>query len=162
MATTHPIAQCVESYSTQREPFQRLDAMLLAFEVMIRFDALLLARHVVESSECRDDKARALLLLRKFQLGNWYSLLQTLASVLPEPRPPEAEWFLRLERGKKPTLQRLLPIRNLRAHDERRTQPEFVAGLLERGEPLFERAVETHPELGALHDAQRGDRKSVV
>jgi tetratricopeptide (TPR) repeat protein len=158
MEIEHPVRRAIEDYRSSSIPSERLDKLLLAFELLIRVDALLLAGDFLRMEECRDDKVRELLLSRRFQLGEWYSLLQTLVSVIPGGALSELkDWFIRLEKGPvRGVLQGILRLRNPRAHNENRTTQEFVTEALRDAEDLFDRCLSERPDFGSIREGDGG------
>jgi len=151
----HPVRVAIEDYRLQVNTSERLDKLLLAFELLMRFDALLLAAVFLETEEYRDDKVRGLLMSNKFTLGEWYDLLRTLVSVVQGgPLSDVRNWFIRTE--KRSVFQGILRIRRERAHDESRTTSEFVVSALRDGEHLFEQCLADHPDLGRFREGTRG------
>jgi hypothetical protein len=150
MQIEHPIVWAVEDYRRRSEPGDRLDALLLAFETLLRADALLLAGAFVASPRIGDDMVRALLLAPKLSLGDWNSLLHAQLAVLPADEFPTLRaWFVGTKKAMKGgILPSLIEIRNRRAHSQERTHQATVAGWLARAEPLFAACLDVHPEFG--------------
>lgn len=95
MEIRHPAQVADENYQSRKIASERLDALLLSFEILLRVDALLLAAVFLHTDDYRDDQVRRLLLSRKFQLGDWHSLLQALVGVVHQnPLPGLKEWFI--------------------------------------------------------------------
>jgi tetratricopeptide (TPR) repeat protein len=161
MTLENPIHKVVEDYRSRSDPSERLDTLLLAFELILRFDSLLLASLFIKREDCRDDRLSHLLLSRKFQLGDWYALLQTLVTVLPSQESTAMKsWFLHLDRKSGGSVfQGLLAIRTRRAHTENRTSKQFVQESLDDAEHLFDACLRNHPEWGTL--SEDGKRRLV-
>src|SRR5579872_2084620 len=117
MDLTHPVRRAVDDFRGQTDPSRRLDSLLLAYELLLRVDAFLLSAEFLTMKDCQDNMIRNLLLNRKFQLGEWFALLQSLVSSVPGGAHADLKsWFLRLNRGvADPPLQNLLRWRNWRA-----------------------------------------------
>lgn len=158
MNITHPAQLAFEDYRTRTNSSEKLDALFLALEILLRVDALLLAQDFLVREECRDDKIRSLLMSRRFLLGEWYALLEGLIAVIPANIHPKLrEWFLATERsGGKRILQQLIGLRNPRVHSEDRTSSQFVKRTLQTASILFENCMKLHPELGGFQESQGG------
>ena len=147
MSLEHPVTWAVDDYRRRTEPGERLDALLLAFETLIRVDALLLAGAFVASPRVGDDMVRALLLAPKLSLGDWNSLLHAQLAVLPsEEFPALRTWFAGTKKAVKGgAIPALIEIRNRRAHAPERTNTAVVAGWLDQAEALFAACLDAHP-----------------
>lgn len=152
----HPAVESVERYRGALLLSDQIDALVLAFELLIRTDALVLAAAVL-LHECRDDKVRRLLALRDHALGDWHALLQASAARLPRHVCGAMQgWVRQMERPcpskrddrcRNSPFQTLLAMRNWRAHNEGRTDPAQVAAWLPVGDCCLVRLLTDHPPL---------------
>lgn len=161
----HPATRALASVARASDAAARLDCQLLAFEWLLRVDALVLAAAFIES-DVRDDKVRNLLLKSRLHLGDWHALLQTLAAVMGQAaNDPLRDWFAELERGcvakqhddcKASPFQTLLWIRNQRAHSVRRVDSDFIdqSGLI--ASCCLSRLLTSHPPLGEFQEGDDG------
>ncbi len=158
MQIEHPAIPAIKAFRSAGNPVDRVDALFLGFELLLRIDALILASTYLSTPECRDDKVRTLLLSRRFELGNWYDLLRTLISVVPAGFHPDLkDWFSLMKKGKaQSTLERLISWRNLRTHSENRTDPQFITDVLAKGSVLFEECLLAHPVLAEFQGRSDG------
>ncbi|MBN1547391.1 MAG: tetratricopeptide repeat protein [Syntrophaceae bacterium] len=155
----HPALIAIERYQKCKSPYERLDNLDLAFEFLIRTDALVMSAALI-SHGFRDDKVRHLLLKNKFSLGDWHSLLQASSARLPRSCLHDLQlWVRNMERRcpylrwtgcKNSPFQTLLSIRNLRSHNEGRTQWENLEKWSEMGDCCLFRLLEEHPPLDAF------------
>jgi hypothetical protein len=162
----HPFSLGLSDYQGREDLGERLDALLVAFEFLLRVNALVLGSTFLQNENCRDDKVRGLLTHPIYHLSDWYVLLQSLLAVLPSALFPRLRrWFILMEKQcrKKqvPSLltknctrqafQNLLAIRNRRAHNERRVQSDFVQDNLALAECCFKYCLAEFPPLGNLY-----------
>lgn len=158
MFLEHPVAIAIHDYESRETPSERLEALVLAFEILLRVDACLLATFFLTSPECRDSKVADLLLTdsKRFTLGTWLELLQALVAVIPiEAASGIIEWVSMNEGGGNP-LRELLTLRNRDAHEESRTQAGTKKEILARAEALFLRCMRRHPPLGRVIQSEDG------
>ena len=152
---TDPVLGAVDAWRGTTHPSERLDALILAFEITLRVDALLLAAGFLREPRWRDARARSLLRLRQLTLGQWWDLLGCLASSAPTEAAfafAASRDFYRavLRAGASGPGQKLIALRNPRAHDLSRTTASFVAEALAIGEPALEKFLALRPQTPAL------------
>lgn len=162
----HPAVPAIEEYRAHSEPSKRLDSALLAFEMLVRTDALVLTA-AVNAASGRDDKIRGLMDKPRFSLGDWHALLQAAAARLPRSMFPDLQtWVKAMEQRcdrrlgaicREGPFQTMLAIRNWRSHHESRLEMSQVAARNPIADCCLERLLDAHPELGgfAVQDSEK-------
>lgn len=157
MTLEHPAAIAIRDYKSRASEHEKLETLLLAFEVLLRVDALQLAGVFLQRQECRDDKVRQMLLVRHFHLGDWYALYGALVSILPQYALSDLKhWFVGIERGGSSVLRSLIELRNQAAHLETRTSQEFIRQSLVNAQQLFDACLQSHPQFGTFEATADG------
>jgi tetratricopeptide (TPR) repeat protein len=159
MTPEHPAAAAVRDYQSKPASVERFNALILAFEILLRVDACILATLFLTQDECRNQDVPDLLLTnpKQFTLGTWLKLLRILADTVPESSAEELlRWVCQMDKGRSATFGELLKLRNENAHNESRTDEVKARRNLTRAEILFQRCFDAHPRLGKVIEVGNG------
>lgn len=148
----HPAAACASSLARPIDVFERSEAIFLALEMLVRFDAVALANCVLRSRFPIGQLVRDRLLSPRFALGDWIALLECLAQLRAgEPFLPLRQWIKSShDHSEGSLLHQFVRLRNQKAHDERRAQSTFIADVTKRAEALYTALMATHPAVPDL------------
>jgi tetratricopeptide (TPR) repeat protein len=165
MSLLHPAQRIIHELKDEADVGQRLDRLFLAFDLILRVDALVHASLFLQS-DCRDDKVRSLLLKTKLNLGDWHALLQALSARKDNyPGDDSLDWFRQMEQRcrerrfqncRESAVQSLLWLRNRRAHALSRMEPVFIRDCLETAECCLDYLLRLHPELASFDTEEDG------
>lgn len=144
----HPAAVCIDRAQKCVDLFEKSEAVFLAVEILVRFDALALANCALRDGMPLSDLARGRLLAPRFHLGDWVGLLESLAKATErEPFKSFRSW---LRAGARSRVQHLLCLRNRKVHPERLIDTSWVAALVEEAQRLMNQIIAIHPALSDL------------
>lgn len=141
----NPVRTRVREADEARGDFHRLDAVLAAFEMLLRFDALLLANLMTRVRRPLPPLAIDRLRRHSISLGDWLMLVEVLAPLVPDGVATH-RWVRREHaRSSGSRLHRMIAIRNDRAHGERRADPARVTAARAEVDSLWSAMLEEHP-----------------
>src|SRR5262245_34079438 len=134
----HPTRIAIGRWQAAQHPIERLKALFLAAEMLVRADALVLASAYLRSEATRPS-VREMLFSAKFLTSDWCVLLREL--VVSAPRGARGDlrtWYYAMDRSAHQSpLWALVELRNRDAHDLGRLSEAFIGEALHRGEELL-------------------------
>lgn len=147
----HPATHILEDFEKKTSVSDKLECLILAFEFVIRIDTLILAGALLEKKGEFEEYLVSEIFRKNIPLGGWFHLNKVLVSRIDSKEIfPLVDWCLKM--NKQGILNKLIALRNNKAHKEDRTQANFNEKLLENFEGLFFESYRKHPKVNLFED----------
>lgn len=142
----HPTVKIITEYKKKANDSEKLDSLILAYELLIRVDTLILAGLYLKKGYEIKNKLPEKLFKRSLMLGDWYYVFKDLVSTLDIKEAFFiSDWFLKMdELG---ILSKLIELRNKRAHNENRILEKFNSEILDEYQSNFFICYNEHPQI---------------